>query len=432
MKNIVIVGAQWGDEGKGKIVDFLTERVQAVVRFQGGHNAGHTIIVNGKKHILHLIPSGILHDDITNFIGNGVVVSPTALLKEIDELQQQGVTINGKLFLSAACPLLLPYHIALDQAREHQAGKTAIGTTLRGIGLAYEDKVARRALRVGDCQDHAIFNAKLTELNKYHNFILQNYYGAEPLNYQQVHDEVWAAMQRLQPLIIDVSARLAQLMDQSKAILFEGAQGTFLDVDYGTYPFVTSSNTLAGAAAIGSGIGPLDLGYVLGIAKAYATRVGAGPHPTELHDEIGRQIQERGKEFGATTGRPRRCGWLDLVMLKRAVQLNSIKGLCIMKLDVLDTLDEIKLCTAYRLNGRMLTYPPTSVNLLEQCEPQYEVMPGWRCATAGIKEFSALPEKAQNYLRYLENLIGIPLVLISTGPERDETIKMSSSHFPNV
>jgi len=421
-KNVVVLGMQWGDEGKGKIVDFLTGRVQAVVRYQGGHNAGHTIVIGSKKHILHLIPSGILHDNIVNFIGNGVVVSPTALLKEINDLVEQGVTVAGKLYISDACPLLLPYHVALDKARENKSGKAAIGTTLRGIGPAYEDKIARRAIRVCDLLDLDLFTAKLIELAKYHNFILQNYYGAETLDYRQVRDEVLAAATKLRPMIIDVAWELARYQERGASILFEGAQGTFLDIDYGTYPFVTSSNTVAGAAATGSGVGPLDLGYILGIAKAYATRVGAGVHPTELHDEIGEQIRERGKEFGSTTGRPRRCGWLDLVMLKRSTQLNSVKGLGIMKLDVLDTLKEIQLCTAYSLKGEILNYPPTSVELLQHCEPQYEKMPGWQCSTVGIKEFSHLPQAAQNYLRRIEKIIGVPIVMVSTGPEREDTI----------
>lgn len=421
-KNIVIIGTQWGDEGKGKIVDFLTEHVQAVVRYQGGHNAGHTIVIGGKKHILHLIPSGILHDNMANFIGNGVVLSPIALLKEINDLAAEGVSIAGKLYVSDACPLLLPYHIALDKARENKSGKVALGTTLRGIGPAYEDKVARRALHARDLLDVDLFSAKLAALAEYHNFMLQNYYHAEPLAYQQVRDEVLVTVETLRPLIIDVALELARYQERGDTLLFEGAQGTFLDIDYGTYPFVTSSNTLAGAATVGSGVGPLALGYVLGITKAYATRVGAGPHPTELHDEIGEQIRERGKEFGSTTGRPRRCGWLDLVMLKRSVQLNSVSGLAVMKLDVLDDLKQIKICTAYRLNDKTLNYPPTSIELLQQCEPQYEIMPGWQCSIVGIKEFSHLPKAAQNYLRYIEKNVGVPIVMVSTGPEREDTI----------
>ena len=421
-KNIVVIGTQWGDEGKGKVVDFLTARVQAVVRYQGGHNAGHTIVIGSKKHVLHLIPSGILHDNMANFIGNGVVLSPSALLKEINDLAAEGVSIAGKLYVSDACPLLLPYHAALDQAREKKSGKVAIGTTLRGIGPAYEDKVARRALHARDLLDVDLFSAKLEVLAEYHNFILQNYYHAAPLNAGQVREEILATVETLRPLIIDVASELARYQERGAALLFEGAQGTFLDIDYGTYPFVTSSNTLAGAAAVGSGVGPLALGYVLGIAKAYATRVGAGPHPTELHDKIGEQIRARGKEFGATTGRPRRCGWLDLVMLKRSVQLNSVSGLAVMKLDVLDDLKQIKICTAYRLNGKTINYPPTSTELLQQCEPQYEIMPGWQCSTVGIKEFSALPQAAQNYLRYIEKVIGVPMVMVSIGPEREDTI----------
>lgn len=421
-KNIVILGTQWGDEGKGKMVDFLTEHVQAVVRYQGGHNAGHTIVINGKKHILHLIPSGILHDKITNFIGNGVVVSPLALVKEMADLAAQSVDVRGRLYLSDACPLLLPYHVALDQAREQQSANAAIGTTLRGIGPAYEDKVARRAVRVGDLLDLKLFETKLIDLAKYHNFILQNYYGVDGLDYRQVRDEIFATVEKLQPMIVDVAQKLAQHQKNGDAILFEGAQGTFLDVDYGTYPFVTSSNTLAGNAATGSGVGPLDLGYVLGIAKAYATRVGAGPHPTELKDAIGKELGQRGNEFGSTTGRPRRCGWLDLVMLKRAVELNGITGLGLMKLDVLDTLEKICICTAYRLDNKILSYPPTSVDLLYKCQPIYEELPGWKCSTLGIRKFENLPTLAQLYIRKIETIIDIPIVMISTGPERDDTI----------
>lgn len=421
-KNIVVIGTQWGDEGKGKIVDFLTTRVQAVVRYQGGHNAGHTIVIGDKKHVLHLIPSGILHDNMANFIGNGVVLSPSALLKEINDLAAEGVSVAGKLYVSDACPLLLPYHAALDQAREKKSGKVAIGTTLRGIGPAYEDKVARRSLHARDLLDVDLFSSKLAVLAEYHNFMLQHYYHAEPLAYQQVRDEILVTVETLRLLIIDVASELACYQERGAALLFEGAQGTFLDIDYGTYPFVTSSNTLAGAAAVGSGVGPLALGYVLGVVKAYATRVGAGPHPTELHDEIGAQIGERGKEFGATTGRPRRCGWLDLVMLKRSVQLNSISGLAVMKLDVLDDLKQIKICTAYCLNGKTINYPPTGTELLQQCAPQYEIMPGWQCSTVGIREFSCLPIPAQNYLRYVEKVIGVPIMMVSTGPEREDTI----------
>lgn len=408
-KNIVVLGTQWGDEGKGKIVDLLTDQVSGVVRFQGGHNAGHTLVINGTKTVLHLIPSGILHKNVHCFIGNGVVLSPTELVREIEELEQKRVPINSRLQVSKNCSLVLPYHIVLDKAREKSKGKDAIGTTGRGIGPAYEDKVSRRGLRAVDLLNVEQFTAKLEKVGKYHNFILRNYYGVEPLSFKQVLDEMLEAGERIKPLLVDVADLLNEYYKQGKNLLFEGAQGTFLDIDHGTYPFVTSSNTTAGAAATGSGFGPLYLDYVLGISKAYTTRVGAGPFLTELENETGKRIAERGIEFGATTGRPRRCGWFDAVAMRRAVQINSMSGLCVTKLDVLDELDTVKICINYHCDNN--TY-----------EPVYEELPGWQESTFGIKSFDKLPQNAQNYLKRIEKLCGVPIDIISTGPDRDETI----------
>lgn len=427
-KNIVVIGAQWGDEGKGKIVDLLTEKVAGVVRFQGGHNAGHTLVINGKKTVLHLIPSGILHEHVNCFIGNGMVLSPKALIDEMQMLEEVGINCRGKagcaqkLFISANCTLLLPYHVALDQAREKALGKGAIGTTLRGIGPAYEDKVARRALHVGDFLNPNIFADRLLEIAKYHNFMLKNYYHAAELDYNEVLDNLWQYANKIQPLIADISVKLFDYQKQNQAILFEGAQGTFLDIDHGTYPFVTSSNTVAGAASVGSGFGPLYLNYVLGIIKAYTTRVGAGVFPTELQDEIGKDLQNRGGEFGASTGRPRRCGWLDVVMIRRAIQLNSISGFALMKLDVLDNLETIKICISYKLNEKIIDVPPFDVELLANCEPVYEEFEGWKETTVGIKNFADLPKKAKIFISRIEELTGIPIAYVSTGPDRAETI----------
>lgn len=421
-KNIVIIGCQWGDEGKGKIVDLLTEHVAGVVRFQGGHNAGHTLVIKGEKTVLHLIPSGILHAHVKCFIGNGVVLSPSALLTEITKLEQQGVPARERLHLSEACPLVMPYHSAIDSARE--GAKAAIGTTKRGIGPAYEDKVSRRGLRLGDLLYPQRFADKLAELLDYHNFILQNYYRVDTVDYQKTLDETLSIGAKLIPLIADVPALLAKLQQEKKNLLFEGAQGTFLDIDQGTYPFVTSSNTTAGAAATGTGMGVRHLDHVLGITKAYATRVGAGPFPTELLDDMGNHIRQRGNEFGTTTGRPRRCGWLDAVILNRSVQINSISGLCITKLDVLDEVATIKICTAYRCGNETLTTPPLDVEKLISCVPIYEEFPGWQSPTVGTTKFAELPANAQSYLRRIEELAGVPIDLISTGPDRAETIQL--------
>ena len=421
-KNVVVIGTQWGDEGKGKVVDLLTERAAAVVRFQGGHNAGHTLVINGVKTVLHLIPSGILHAGVHCLIGNGVVLSPQALLKEIDTLEQGGVQVQGRLRISEACPLLLPYHVALDLAREQARGTRAIGTTGRGIGPAYEDKVARRAVRLGDLFERERFADKLAEALDYHSFVLERYLQAAPIDFQQVLDETLALAVRLQPLAGDVTELLYQYHQRGNNVVFEGAQGTFLDIDQGTYPYVTSSNTTAGGAATGTGLGPRYLDYILGITKAYTTRVGGGPFPTELHDAIGTHLAQRGHEFGATTGRPRRCGWLDGVALRRAIQNNSISGLCVTKLDVLDGLDSIRLCTGYRSDSQILSVPPIGAEAFARCGPIYEELPGWRDSTAGLRNYQDLPDNARRYLRRIEELVEVPVDIISTGPDRADTI----------
>lgn len=423
-KSIVILGSQWGDEGKGKVVDLLMENASVVARFQGGHNAGHTLVIDGIKTVLRLIPSGILHPHVQCLIGNGVVLSPTALLQEMGELEQRNVNVKERLRISEACTLILPYHVALDQAREKAKGNAAIGTTGRGIGPAYEDKVARRALRFGDLFDAKRFAEKLKEVMDYHNFVLTQYYKVDAVDYQQVLDSTLALAPQLEPMKADVTALLVDYRSAKKNILFEGAQGALLDVDHGTYPFVTSSNTVAGAASTGTGFGPLYLDYILGITKAYTTRVGSGPFPTELQDETGKHLAKRGNEFGSVTGRPRRCGWLDMVIVSRSIQLNSLSGLCITKLDVLDELPLIRICTSYNLNGKEITTLPIDALDLAACVPVYEDMPGWQVSTLGVKTFSELPQEAQNYLLRIQELAGIPIDMISTGPERTETIVM--------
>ena len=421
-KNIVVLGTQWGDEGKGKIVDLLTEQASAVVRFQGGHNAGHTLVINGEKTVLHVIPSGILREGVDCLIGNGVVLSPTALLKEMAELEQRGVPVRERLTISAACPLILPYHVALDQARELRRGDNKIGTTGRGIGPAYEDKVARRGLRLGDLRNLKRFEDILLDVLDYHNHALVHYYGVEALDPAQVLDEAVREGEQLLPMMGDVTTRLHQLRKSNSRILFEGAQGSLLDIDHGTYPFVTSSNTTAGGTATGSGFGPLYLDYVLGITKAYTTRVGSGPFPTELFDDVGKHLAERGHEFGATTGRPRRCGWFDAVALRTAVNINSISGLCLTKLDVLDGLEEISICVAYvDAHGNEAASPIDAVDY-ELLTPVYEQVPGWSESTMGAKRIDDLPESARAYISRLEELVGAPIDIISTGPDREETI----------
>ncbi len=427
-KNVVILGSQWGDEGKGKIVDLLTDRAAAVVRFQGGHNAGHTLVIGNEKTVLHLIPSGILRDNVMCLIGNGVVLSPDALFKEMAELEERGIPASERIGISEACPLILPYHIALDQAREIARGKAAIGTTGRGIGPCYEDKVSRRGIRLADLKDLEKFKEKLAGVMEYHNFALKNYFKRDEVDYQAVLDGVLSYRDKLLSLIADVPGTIDGYRKEGKSIMFEGAQGTLLDIDQGTYPFVTSSNTTAGGACTGSGIGPKDLDYILGITKAYTTRVGAGPFPTELFDDdkddpaIGQHLATVGHEVGATTGRDRRCGWFDAVALRRAAQINSLTGLCITKLDVLDGLETIRMCASYNYQGENLHMPPLGADAIELCEPVYESMPGWSESTVGVKNIDDLPENAKNYLKRLEEMVGVPVDIVSTGPERDETI----------
>jgi len=421
-KNVVVIGTQWGDEGKGKIVDWLTDHAQGVVRFQGGHNAGHTLVIGGRKTVLHLIPSGILRERVACYIGNGVVLSPQALMEEVGTLEAAGVDVRSRLKISPACPLVLPIHVALDQAREASMGDEKIGTTGRGIGPAYEDKIARRALRVQDLLDPDRFSAKLEALLELHNFMLVNYYKRDPVHFAKTRDEALVQALELRPMVADVAGLLHDARERGESLLFEGAQGALLDIDHGTYPYVTSSNCLAGAAAAGCGIGPQMLDYVLGIVKAYATRVGTGPFPTELTDDTGAGLAKRGNEFGSVTGRPRRCGWLDLAALKRSLQLNGVDGLCITKLDVLDGMREIKVCTSYRMDGRALDLIPTGAEAVARCTPVYETLPGWSESTVGARSFDALPANARAYLKRIETLTGVPIAMVSTGPDRDETI----------
>lgn len=422
-KNVVVLGTQWGDEGKGKVVDLLTERAKYVVRYQGGHNAGHTLVINGEKTVLHLIPSGILRENVTSIIANGVVLSPEALMKEMGELEARGIPVRERLLISEACPLILSYHVALDMAREKARGDKAIGTTGRGIGPAYEDKVARRGLRVGDLFDKATFAVKLKEIVDYHNFQLVNYYKVDAVDYQKILDDILAIADIITGMVVDVSELLDTARKNGELIMFEGAQGTLLDIDHGTYPYVTSSNTTAGGVATGSGIGPRYVDYVLGIVKAYSTRVGAGPFPTELFDDVGEYLCTNGNEFGATTGRRRRTGWLDAVAVRRAVQINSLSGFCMTKLDVLDGLPEVKICVGYRMpDGRELKTTPLAAEGWEGIEPVYESLPGWSESTFGVKEFDKLPQAARNYIRRVEDVTGVPVDIISTGPDRTETM----------
>ncbi len=421
-KNVVVLGTQWGDEGKGKIVDLLTEQVRYVVRFQGGHNAGHTLVIDGKKTVLHLIPSGILHDGVHCLIGNGVVLAPEALIKEIRELEAQGVPVRDRLRLSPACPLILDYHVALDQASEVAMGDAKIGTTGRGIGPAYEDKVARRGLRLGDLLDEQSFAAQLKEIMEYHNFVLSEYYKVAPVAYEEVLEKALRVGEELKPMIADVTDVLHSAREAGEHILFEGAQGSLLDIDHGTYPFVTSSNTTAGGTATGSGFGPLYLDYVLGITKAYTTRVGAGPFPTELACEVGERLGQKGHEFGATTGRKRRTGWFDAVALRHAVRINSISGICLTKLDVLDGLSEVNICVAYEDQFGEKTGIPCDAAGWSRVRPVYETLPGWSESTVGATTLEQLPANALTYIRRLEQLVGAPVDIISTGPDRVETI----------
>ncbi len=421
-KNVVVIGTQWGDEGKGKIVDWLTDRAQGVVRFQGGHNAGHTLVIKGKKTVLHLIPSGILRDGVRCYIGNGVVVSPEALMEEVEMLEHGGIDVASRLKISEACPLILPHHVALDHAREAAKGAGKIGTTGRGIGPAYEDKIARRAIRMQDLLHRERFAAKLGEVLDYHNFVLKHYFKWETVDFNKTLDQAMLLAEKIRPMIGDVPRALFDANRRGENLLFEGAQGTLLDIDHGTYPFVTSSNCTAGGASTGSGLGPSSMHYILGITKAYTTRVGSGPFPTELFDDDGRWLAEKGNEFGATTGRPRRCGWFDAAALKRSIQINGLTGMCVTKLDVLDGMDTLRICTGYKLAGEICDILPVGSEMLADCTPIYEEHPGWKDSTVGVKTFEELPVHAQSYLLRMEELCGVPADLISTGPDREETI----------
>lgn len=421
-RNVVVIGTQWGDEGKGTIVDLLAERAHAVARFQGGHNAGHTLVIDGKKTVLHLIPSGILREGVTCLIGNGVVVSLPALIEEMDGLVARQVSVAERLKLSPACPVILSSHIALDNARETARGQEAIGTTGRGIGPAYEDKIARRAIRIADLFEPVMLEERVTKLLDLHNFLLQNYYNVDPVNVSRELDQLAEYAVRIKPLVADVTELLRDMQDDGRSVLFEGAQGAMLDIDLGTYPYVTSSNTTVGSAFTGTGMGPAPVDYVLGIVKAYTTRVGAGPFPTELSDDMGQHLASIGAEFGSTTGRPRRCGWFDAVSLRRAVFMNSLTGLCITKLDVLDGLNEIKICVGYRLDGELSDAPPLLMERYGECEPVYETMPGWQTVTSGVTSYDDLPATAQDYLTRLEEILKTPVDIVSTGPSREAVI----------
>ena len=421
-KNVVIVGTQWGDEGKGKIVDLLTEEVAAVTRFQGGHNAGHTLVIKGNKTVLHLIPSGILHDNVECLIGNGVVISLSALISEATKLIESGIPVYDRLKISPGCPIILPSHEALDAAKEIKLASQAIGTTGRGIGPVYEDKVARRALRISDLLDTNKLATRLTETLEYHNFLLKNYYQVDELNFDEIYTTLIKQRQIVLPLISDVSRILEKHQLKGKNILFEGAQGVFLDIDHGTYPYVTSSNTVSAAASIGSGLGPKDLNHVLGIIKAYTTRVGSGPFPTELFDASGEHLGKVGVEFGATTGRPRRCGWFDAIAAKRSIRNSGISSLCVTKLDVLDGLSEIKVCTGYKLDGKKIDDFPLDISRLDDCEPVYKIFDGWESSTIGTTSYDQLPSNACHYLEWIEDELNISIDIISTGPDREQTI----------
>ncbi len=423
-RNVVVIGTQWGDEGKGKVVDWLTDHSQGVVRFQGGHNAGHTLVIGGQKTALQLIPSGIMRAGVACYIGNGVVLSVPDLLREIDKLETSGVEVASRLKVSEACPVILPYHTALDAAREAARGAAKIGTTGKGIGPAYEDKVARRAIRVADLLNEKRFEEKLRENLDYHNYVLVNYLKADAVDFQKTFDDAMAIVPRLRPMVTDVSSALYAAHKAGANLLFEGAQGSLLDVDHGTYPFVTSSNCVAGNAAAGSGVGPNMLHYVLGITKAYTTRVGSGPFPSELPTDagIGKHLASVGHEFGTVTGRARRCGWFDAALLRRSVQINGVSGMCLTKLDVLDGLETLKLCTGYKLNGKVVDIFPVGAEEAAACEPIYEEMPGWKEPTVGAKSMDALPAEARAYIKRIEELVGVPVDMVSTGPDREETI----------
>lgn len=425
-KNVVVIGTQWGDEGKGKLVDLLTDQAAAVVRFQGGHNAGHTLVIDGKTTVLHLVPSGVLREDVQCLIGNGVVLSPEALLKEIKILEEAGVPVRSRLLISEACALILPVHVAIDQAREKAKGAKAIGTTGRGIGPAYEDKVARRGIRAGDFLNIELFTEKLKDLTAYHNFMLTEYYKEPAIDFDAMLAESLELAEQIKPMLADVGEKLYAYQENGDNLLFEGAQGALLDIDHGTYPYVTSSNTTAGGAATGTGVGPLDIDYVLGITKAYSTRVGNGPFPTELDDVYGEHLGTKGHEFGATTGRKRRTGWFDAVSMRKSAKLNSLSGMCLTKLDVLDGLDKIGICTAYNIAGKEVSVAPLGAENYDACVPVIEYMPGWSEITKGVTELDKLPANAIAYINRLEALVGVKIAILSTGPERNETIVLSN------
>ena len=425
-KNVVVIGTQWGDEGKGKLVDLLTDQAKAVVRFQGGHNAGHTLVIDGKTTVLHLVPSGVLRENVQCLIGNGVVLSPEALLKEIKILEAAGIPVRSRLLISEACALILPIHVAIDQAREIAKGAKAIGTTGRGIGPAYEDKIARRGIRAADLLNPELFTEKLRELTKFHNFMLTEYYKVPAVDFDTMLADSLELAEHIKPMLIDVAEKLHAYQAKGDNLLFEGAQGALLDIDHGTYPYVTSSNTTAGGAATGTGVGPLDIDYVLGITKAYSTRVGNGPFPTELDDEYGQHLGEKGHEFGATTGRKRRTGWFDAVSMRKSAQMNSLSGMCLTKLDVLDGLDKIGICTAYNIAGEQTSIAPLGAEKYEACTPVFEYMDGWEGITKGITELDKLPANALAYIKRLEELVGVEISILSTGPERNETIVLNN------
>ena len=422
-RNVIVVGTQWGDEGKGKVVDWLTDHAQGVVRFQGGHNAGHTLVIGGQKTALQLIPSGIMRPGVACYIGNGCVLSLPDLLREIDKLEAVGIEVTSRLKISDACPVILPYHVALDLARELRRGDARIGTTGKGIGPAYEDKVARRAIRVADLLNPEVFAEKLKQNMDYHNFVLENYLKVEPVSYQKTLNDTLAVIPRIKPLIADVSTALNRAYESGSNLLFEGAQGSLLDVDHGTYPYVTSSNCVAGNAAAGAGIGPGMLNYILGITKVYTTRVGSGPFPSELSTDegVGKHLSVVGMEFGTVTGRPRRCGWFDAALLRRSAQLNGLSGLCLTKLDVLDGLETIKICVGYKMDGKEIPIFPSNGEDASRCEPIYEEMPGWTENTIGTRSMDALPANAQAYIKRIEELVGKPVDMVSTGPDSEET-----------
>ena len=423
-KNVVVIGTQWGDEGKGKIVDWLTDHAKGVVRFQGGHNAGHTLVIKGQKTALQLIPSGIMREGVACYIGNGVVVSVPDIMREIDKLQAIGVEVASRLKISEACPAILPYHVAIDIAREKARGDNKIGTTCKGIGPAYEDKVARRAIRIADMLNPERFAEKLKENLDYHNFVLVNYLKADPIDYQKTYDDAMALVPRLRPMVADVPSALHETYKAGGSLLFEGAQGSLLDIDHGTYPYVTSSNCVAGNASAGAGVGPGMLHYIMGITKAYTTRVGSGPFPSELSTDegVGEHLSRVGHEFGTVTGRARRCGWFDAALLRRSVQINGVTGMCLTKLDVLDGIESLKLCTGYTIDGRAVDIFPVGAEEAGRCVPVYEEMAGWTENTVGAKSLADLPAAARAYIKRIEELVGVPIDMVSTGPDREETI----------